>query len=210
MRLPALFLAAIFGILPMSAGVAAAQPHASWRLYEDTASGFSFRYPPDLHVVPGTAASIEASHIEGLTASVSLKSDALVSGNPAWPVIRVHVMTCGPMAMCTPEAWLRSCSHRKVFSLGNLQAVQCVDFGSAACHWSATIRSATREVKIFSDVTDQLANDRGQTREECAERVVPADAPYPILKIFRTFRFAESNALAPAPKQLVQPGPDHR
>ena len=50
------------------------------------------------------------------------------------------------MVACWDEAQRRSCHSFEAFALSNARAYQCVDFGSAACHWSAQVDGKGRQV----------------------------------------------------------------
>ncbi len=131
-----------------------ATPTADWLDYRDDANGIAFRYPPNLKVV---VPSVEGPNASGLVSIVELwPADSPSAG---FAVLAIHVKVCGdPMVACWDDAQRRSCHSFEAFPLGNARAFQCVDFGSAACHWSAQISPGTGIAALFSPPTCAAAS----------------------------------------------------
>jgi len=155
-------------------------------------NGIAFRYPPDLRVV---TPSVADAHIQGLVSSVFLVPADDPSPHPV-PVLQVHVIACGdpnadPRIPCLDEASFRGSDRFESFPLGNRRGLQCVDDGSAACHWRAVVLREGREVTIRTPAPDQRANDETRGRSECADRIVANRKRPPLDGILASFVFED-------------------
>ena len=156
-----------------------------WLEYRDDASGFSFRYPPTLKVVKP---SLEHMHVRGVLSVVQLWP--VGDPKPDWPVLTMAVFACGEPVPCSDEARLRqSCHSLEQFRVGNAQAFQCVEFGSAACHWSAHMNWNKRRIGIGAPSAAQEVNERTHGREDCAEGMNKIRTLAPIKAILASFVF---------------------
>ena len=169
------------------------QANSSWREYRDDANGIAFKYPPDLRVV---TPSVTDAHIEGLVNLVHLVSADDPRPHP-FPILRVLVIVCGdpkanPRVPCLNEAWFRRVCHRfEPFPVGNRRGLQCVDYGSAACHWSAVVLRDGRRVTILTPASDHLANGETNDRSVCADRLVTNRKNPPLDGILASFAFED-------------------
>lgn len=156
---------------------------ADWKTYRDAVNDFSFRYPPNFRL---SERSISGSGIDGLVRSLGL----FIEGE-YFPVLSLLVVDCSnPRAACYTTTRLKPhCDRFATFPLGNHDAIQCVDYGSAACHWWAYVLLEVKMVTFITEATDSAANSTAGTRSECADRLVPAMRAYPIEAIFSTFQF---------------------
>ena len=107
------------------------------------------------------------------------------------------VVKCGGLAYCPDAEHLRQsgtyCDRFKVLPFGNTTAFQCIDYGSAACHWSARVLLNGMVLTVMTPATDRAAQqEASRTRGECADRLVPAMGAYPIEGMFASFRFGPS------------------
>jgi len=184
------FLLAI--LVPAAVATASSQsrvtPHAnrSWHLYRDDVNGIAFSYPPDLRVV---TPSVADQHIEGLVSLVLL----VRADDPRphrSPTVSVHVKVCGDrLVSCFDEARLRIvCDRFESFPVGDGRAFQCVNYGRAACHWSAVVLRGKREVTIQTPTADYHANqDAGGSRPACVERLIANRKTSPLAGILASF-----------------------
>ena len=154
-----------------------------WKTYRDGVSDFSFRHPPNLQLSEPAVADF---HIEGL-----LRAVRVLAEDKGFPILSVLVMDCrNKMAPCYDEAFLRqACDRWATFPVGNRTAFQCVDYGSAACHWEAYVLLESTMVRLASEATDYQANDGGSSRSACADRLVPTMKTLPIEAMLSSFRF---------------------
>jgi hypothetical protein len=165
----------------------AARVPETWRLYRDDVNGFSFRYPSSLHVVESP---VEPMHIDGLLLAVEVVTDPNSADSRGSPVLHMLLVKCGGNAYCPDATRLRTCDRFKVLPFGNTSAIQCVFYGSAACHWSATVLLNGMELKVRAPATEGAA--QSVNRAECADRLVPAMTAFPIKAMFASFRFDTS------------------
>ena len=167
--------------------------NSAWRVYRDDVNGIAFRYPPDLRVV---TPSVADAHIDGLVSLVLLVPADDPSPHP-FPVLQVNVIVCddpkaSPRVPCLDEAWFRDvCDRFEPFSIGNRRARQCVDYGSAACHWSALVLREGRQVAIRTPASDHRANGETSGRSACADRVVMNRKSPPLDGILASFAFED-------------------
>lgn len=165
-------------------------PGANWRTFLDDVNGISFRYPPDLKVA---MPSVETAHIAGLVSVVQLWSGDMP--RPALPVLTMHVLACDDrMAPCLDETQRRSCHSFEVFPLGNARAFQCVDFGSAACHWSAQVAHRGRQIRIQAPAAGHEVNGRAHDRSSCARAMTEIRTHSPIAGILAVLRIRPLDA----------------
>jgi hypothetical protein len=190
MRTLLLLLLAIFSFAVEARGQGASVPQ-TWQLYRDEVNGFSFRYPSSLHVVESP---VEPMHIDGLVRAVEVVTDPNSAERRGFPVLHMLLVKCGGFAYCPDSERLRtSCDRFKVLPFGNTKAFQCVEYGSAACHWSARVLLNGMMLRVMTPATDHAAQERAsRTRDACADRLVPAMSAYPIEGMFASFRFAPS------------------
>jgi hypothetical protein len=181
---------ALSGMSVEAGGQGASAPQ-TWKLYRDDANGFSFRYPSSLHVIEGT---VEPMHIDGLVRMVEVVTDPTSAESRGFPVLHMLLVKCGGNAYCPDTERLRmSCDRFKVLPFGNTTAFQCIDYGSAACHWSARVLLNGMILTVMTPATDHAAQSVGShTRAECADRLVPAMSAFPIKAMFASFRFDPS------------------
>jgi hypothetical protein len=158
----------------------------SWQVYRDDANGISFRYPPNLKVVKP---SLEHMHVRGLLSIVKLLPTH--DPKPDRPVLTMTVFACGePGLPCLDEAWFRRVCHNfEAFPLGNARAFQCVDFGSAGCHWKAQVNRDRLRIGIGAPSAEHEINGRTHERAECAEGVTKIRTLAPIDGILASFVF---------------------
>lgn len=162
-----------------------------WKTYSDEVNGFSFRYPPSLHVVESP---VEPMHIDGLLRAVEVVTDPNSVESRGFPVLHMLLVKCGGFAYCPDSKRLRTtCDRFKVLPFGNTKAFQCVYYGSAACHWSARVLLNGMTLWMMTPATDHAAQETAfRTLGECADRLVPAMSAYPIEGIVASFRFGPS------------------
>jgi len=154
-------------------------------------NGFSFRYPASLHIIESP---VEPMHIDGLVQAVNVVTDPASAESRGSPVLHMLLVKCGGLAYCPDAERLRtSCDRFKVLPFGNTTAFQCINYGSAACHWSARVLLNAMILTVMTPATDSAAQERAsRTRGECADRLVPAMSAFPIKAMFASFRFAPS------------------
>ncbi len=162
-------------------------------------NGFSFRYPSNLHIIESP---VEPWHIEGLVRAVQVVTEPTSAESRGFPVLHMLLVKCGGNAYCPDAERLRmSCDQFKVLPFGNTKAFQCVEYGSAACHWSARVLLNGMVLRVMTPATDHGAqNIASNTRAECADRLVPAMSAFPIDGMFPSFRFGPS-VLRQGPEQ---------
>ncbi len=169
-------------------GGGAAQPapaRADWLVYRDDANGIAFRYPPSLKVdVP----ALERPNGSGIVSIVQLwPADGSREGSA---VLAILVQVCGdPMVACWDRVYRRDCHSFETFPVGNAHAFQCVDFGSAACHWSAHLDHKGRQILIQAPAAGYEINGRSRGREECAKGMTEIRSVDPIKAILSSFVF---------------------
>ena len=170
--------------------VATPTPPTDWLVYRDDANAISFRYPPNLNVVKP---SLEHMHVRGLVSIVQLWP--VDDPKPDWPVLTMTVVACGePAVPCSDDARVEArlrlwCHNFEQFPVGNAQAFQCVEFGSAACHWSAQVNRDRLRIGIGAPSAAQEVNERTHGREECAEGMTKIRTLAPIAGILASFVF---------------------
>jgi hypothetical protein len=163
----------------------------TWRLYRDQVNGFAFQYPPNLHVIESP---VEPMHIDGLVRAVEVVTDPNSADSRGSPVLHMLLVKCGGNAYCPDAEQLRTvCDRFKVLPFGNTRAFQCIEYGSAACHWSARVLLSGMTLRVMTPATDHAAHETAfRTLGECADRLVPAMSTYPIEGMFASFRFGPS------------------
>ena len=158
-----------------------------WLVYRDPANGIAFRYPPSLKVV---VPSLERPNASGLVSIVQLwPADGPREG---FAVLAILIKVCGdPMVACWDEAQRRSCHSFEAFPVGTARAFQCVDFGSAACHWSVQVDLKGRQIMFQAPAAGYDINGRTHGREECAKGMRELRTLEPIKGILASFVFDE-------------------
>jgi hypothetical protein len=162
-----------------------ATPTNDWLVFSDPANGIAFRYPPTLKVL---VPSLERANGSRLLSVVQLwPADVPPEG---FAVLSILVRACGdPMSACMNETQRRGCHSFKAFPLGNARAFQCVDFGSAACHWSAQVDLKGRQITIQAPAAGYEINGRTHGREECAQAMTKIRSQPPVKAILESFVF---------------------
>ncbi len=172
----------LWSALTVSAKSPPAVQPTLWRPFRDFATGISLKYPPELHLRTIALGRGTRARVAELVAPESPSS---------FQILTVDVLTCGDQTIpCFDEKWYRDVCHSfEAFALGNVRGLQCVSFGSAACHWSAVVLRGNRQVTIITPASDHQANNETHGREECAARLVTNRGKSPLREILASFRF---------------------
>jgi hypothetical protein len=75
--------------------------------------------------------------------------------------------------------------------LGNARAFQLLDFGSAACRWSALVKHKELQIIIQAPAAGYEVNGRTSDRTSCAKAMLAIRSLAPIKAILATFMFDE-------------------
>ena len=158
-----------------------------WTVFQDAATGISFRYPQEWLLV--SIPCRPGGDLFGCLSSVNLHP----APSPRYPVpvpaLQVDVHTCrasnrGPGFPCTPEELRKSCEP---FQVGDARAFECIDFDSETCHWSAVVPLDGREILIATPQLDEDARKDDRSKAECVERVIANRKTSPLKEIFASF-----------------------
>jgi hypothetical protein len=165
------------------------QDAASWSVYQDEATGISFRYPADWQV---GMLPCPPGGLWGCLSSVLLGPAGSSRDPLPYPALKMDVHTCdgSPTGLglpCSTESMLNKCLGFERFQVGDSQGLQCIEVFSGTCSWSAVVPLDGREIKIGAPYFDYQANEHARTPEECVERVIANRKTSPLREILASF-----------------------
>ena len=161
---------------------------SQWPRYRDEANRLSFAYPTELHPV-----TIPAEKLRGFRDAVSkvLLLRGAAGDREGFPVLQATAFVCDPVVRCLEdESFFRKvCDRFERFPLGDATAIQCVTYGSAACHWSAVVIRGHSRVEISAPEAERELQAEANTRAACADAMVTIRKQPIIGQVLASFRF---------------------
>jgi hypothetical protein len=171
--------ACILGTLMALAAVQSSHADTfGWPQYRDPQSGVAFLHPPGLKV-----RAPQCPDTNGCQRQIYLEAPAASSAT-----VFISVTACAAgsanVAPCHDQRWFEDVCHSfQPLRLGNVQAFQCITFGSAACHWSAIVLGKARQIRIMTPAANRDANLKASTRAQCVQQLIEHRGRSPIMEI---------------------------